>query len=225
MTELGIPCWSDEREPLRVGSCGRVDNDWYEMEVVNPATDTPLPRGQTGEFVVRPRQPWTIMKGYVGMPQETVQAWRNLWFHTGDMGFVDEEGYVYFVERQSERIRRRAENISAFEIESAALQHACVQEAAAVGVASGYESDEDIKLAVVLSPATSLAPEALLGFLADRLPHHMVPRYIEFLDRLPRSSTGKIVRAQLKIQAVNAVLWDRKAAGIELQKFITARRD
>lgn len=223
MTELGIPCWGDEREAPRPGASGRVDSDWYELQVVDPATDEPVPTGQLGEFVVRSKHPWTIMQGYIGLPDATAKAWRNLWFHTGDLGFIDDDGYVHFVERATERIRRKGENISAFEIESAALQQDCVAEAVAVGVPSGFESDEEVKLVVVRHPGMPLAPETLLRFLAERLPHYMVPRYIEFVDSLPRSATGKIQRGSLKASTATAV-WDRKAAGIELRRLLEPTR-
>src|SRR5690606_40242543 len=83
MTEIGIASWCDVSKPLVVGSCGRVDTEFFEFAVVDPATDRPVPTGTMGEFVVRPRYPWTIMQGYLGMPDKTVEAWRNLWFHTG----------------------------------------------------------------------------------------------------------------------------------------------
>ncbi len=107
MTEIGIPCWTDHREALQVGSCGRVDEENFELAVLD-VCDRPVPAGQVGEFAVRPRHPWTTMQGYLGMPEQTVQAWRNLWFHTGDCGYVDQSGAVYFVDRAKERIRRRA---------------------------------------------------------------------------------------------------------------------
>ncbi|WP_439672981.1 AMP-dependent synthetase and ligase (plasmid) [Cupriavidus necator] len=219
MTEVGIPVWSSLGEPLREGSCGKVDERWFEFAVLDPETDAHVATGQLGEFAVRPRQPWTLMQGYMGMPEKSVQAWRNLWFHTGDLGYVDDDGYVYFVDRASDRIRRRAENISAYEIEMAALQHPAVAEAVAVGAPSEFAGDDDIRLCLVLKAKQLEKPEELLKHLANLLPHFMVPRYIEFLSEFPRSVTHKVQRAVLKCRPLNLPeVWDRKAHGVVLRQ-------
>jgi crotonobetaine/carnitine-CoA ligase len=221
MTEVGIPLWISLDEPLREGSCGKVDARWFEFAVLDPDTDMPLAPGEVGEFAVRPRHPWTLMQGYMGMPERTVQAWRNFWFHTGDLGRVDADGYAYFVDRVSDRIRRRAENVSAYDIEVAALAHASVAEAAAVGAPSEFAGDDDIRLCVVLKPGQAPAPEDLLRHLAQRLPHFMVPRYIECLAELPRSATHKVQRAALKRRPLDAPeVWDRKAHGVVLRDMV-----
>lgn len=221
MTELGIVCWSDHREPLRVGSCGRVDETWFELSVVDPETDMPVHRGSVGELVVRPRAPWTIMQGYLGMPDETITAWQNLWFHTGDCGYIDNEGYVYFVDRIKERIRRRAENISASDIEAIALTHPAIREAAAVGVPSGLESDDDIMLCYVTEPGLSPDPVDILKFILRSLPHFMVPRYLCNMASLPRTITGKLQRSALKPLLDSDTVWDRKKAGVALRTLAT----
>jgi crotonobetaine/carnitine-CoA ligase len=220
MTEVGIPCWSSLDEPLHEGSCGRVDDEWFEFRIVDPETDEPLPPGETGEFVVRARRPFTLMQGYIGMPDKTVEAWRNMWFHTGDVGYVDASGLVYFVDRGSERIRRRAENISPYDIEVAALKHPAVAEAAAVGVPSGLSGDDDVKLCVVLRDGMALEAVDLLRHLAAELPHFMVPRYLEFVEALPRSATHKVQRAALKRPPFGADVWDRKQHGVALRDLV-----
>lgn len=219
MTEINNPCWSSLDEPLRPGSCGKVDPTWSEFRIVDPETDLEVPAATVGEFVVRPRLPWTMMQGYLGMPEKSVEAWRNLWFHTGDSGYLDKDGYVYFVDRLGDRIRRRAENISSYDIESAVVGYSGVRECSAVGVASGFESDDDIKLCIVPLPHASIDFTDLLKFLVQRLPHYMVPRYIELMDVLPRTSTNKVRKAELRSSGVNASTWDRKAAGISLKEF------
>ncbi len=216
MTEINNPCWCPLDEPLRTGSCGKLNSEWAELRVVDPRNDVELPAGQVGEFVVRPKKPWTMMQGYIGMPERTVEAWRNLWFHTGDAGYVDTDGWYHFVDRLGDRIRRRAENISSYEIESAASSHPAVLECAAVGVPSGYEADDDIKLFVVSHAATSLAPLDMLEHLVRLLPHYMVPRYIELISALPRTPTNKVRKAELRSGAIAGVCWDRKAAGVSL---------
>lgn len=217
MTEVGIPCWHPYDEPLRRGSCGKIHDDWYEFRVVDPDTDIEVPHGVVGEFVIRPKYPSTLMQGYFGRPDATAEAWRNLWFHSGDGGYIDADGWVYFVDRLKDRIRRRAENISSFDIECAALKYPGVTEAAAVGVPSGFAGDDDVKLCIAIAAGSTVEARGLIDYLAKALPHHMVPRYIEILPALPRTPTTKIQKSALRASGVRAETWDRKAAGIELR--------
>lgn len=223
MTEINIGTWRPYDEPLRLGSCGRISHEWVELRIVDPETDQELPAGQAGELVVRPKKPFVFMSGYIGMLEKTIEAWRNLWFHTGDIGYIDDEGYCYFVDRLGDRIRRRAENISSYDIEAAALAHPDVVEAAAVGVASDFEADDDIKLCVVVNPGASIGPETMLRYLAKGLPHYMVPRYIEMMDALPRTPTNKVRKAELRMRGT-AQTWDRKQAGLALRDVVSEAR-
>jgi carnitine-CoA ligase len=216
MTEVGVPVWAALEEPLRLGSCGRNDEELFEVAIADPVTDGILPANQVGELVVRPRLPWLLMQGYMGMPEETVATWRNLWFHSGDSAYRDADGNFFFVDRLKDRIRRRAENISSYEIESAALTHPSVAEAAAVGVPSEFQGDDDIKLCVVTKAEATLDEPDLLAHLARHLPHYMLPRYVERLPALPRTPTNKVRKAELRASGVERV-WDRKAAGIEVR--------
>lgn len=218
MTEIGIPAWHPADEPLRPGSCGRIRDEWFEFRVADPQTDRELPDGAVGEFQVRPRRPGVIMAGYYGAPEETLKAQRNLWFHTGDFGHRDAEGWLWFSGRAADRIRRRAENISAHDIEHAASGAPGIQESAAIGVPSGFDSDDDILLCVLVAPgAAAPAPLAVLERLAGKLPHHMLPRYIRVMDEFPRSATGKIRKDLLKRSFVPAATWDRQAEGISVR--------
>lgn len=220
MTEVTIPIWQPFDESLRVGSCGRLREEYFELCIVDPDTDEAMPTGRIGEMVLRPRRPFTMMQGYLRMPDITVETWRNLWFHTGDLGYVGEDGYVYFVDRVKERIRRRAENISSFEIEAAALTHPGVAECAAVGVPSEYDGDDDVLLCVVPVPGSEPDEAALTAHLAAALPHFMVPRYLRFLEALPRTPTGKPQKVQLRNEGVTSTTWDRKASGVFLRDIL-----
>ena len=220
MTEANIPIWSSLDEPLRPGCCGRPIADHYELRIVDPDSDYEVEPGATGELIVRSKLPWTLMQGYSGMPEATIKAWRNLWFHTGDLVYRDEEGYFHFVDRLGDRIRRRAENVSSYEIEHAAATYPGLTECAAVGVASEFASDDDIKLVVVPQRAATIDPVELLMHLARRLPHYMVPRYIEIIDSLPRTPTNKVRKAVLRESGVGPGTWDRKAAGIALRELV-----
>ncbi|MCZ4291675.1 AMP-binding protein [Hoeflea alexandrii] len=214
MTEIGIVTWAEAGTPR--GSCGKV-SEFYDLCIVDPDTDEELPAGRTGEILVRPRLPWITFQGYYGMAEATVSAWRNLWFHTGDMGRLEPDGHLYFSDRVKDRIRRRSENISSFEIEAAALSHAAVAEAAAVGVASRFEGDDDVKLCLVVNPDTIIDPADLLRHLAGQLPHYMIPRYVDIRDSLPRSNTNKVRKAVLRAAGTTSPIWDREAAGLSVR--------
>nr|WP_240940586.1 AMP-binding protein [Planosporangium flavigriseum] len=220
MTEVTVPVWQPYSEPLRVGCCGRLRDEHFELRIVDPDTDEEMPTGQTGEIVIRPRRPWTIMQGYLHNPEATLNAWRNLWFHSGDLGYLDADGYLYFVDRAKERIRRRAENISSYEIEAAAVTHPGVTECVAVGVPSEFEGDDDVMIVVIRAAGSDTAPEELVAYLAQRLPHFMVPRYITFVDELPRTPLGKPQKALIKKAGVTEATWDRKATGVSLRELV-----
>lgn len=220
MTEVTIPIWQPYDAPLRVGSCGLLRSEHFELRIVDPDTDEAMPVGRTGEMALRPKRPWTMMQGYFQMPEATLAAWRNLWFHTGDLAYIAEDGYVYFVDRLKERIRRRAENISSFEIEAAGITHPAIAECAAVGAPSEFEGDDDVMLCVILEPGGTVSPGELIRYLAKRLPHFMVPRYVRFMEALPRTPTGKPQKASLRSEGVTPTTWDRKAAGLSLRDIV-----
>jgi crotonobetaine/carnitine-CoA ligase len=222
MTEIGCPSWTSLDRPYVPGSCGRPLRNYYDLRIVNPDTDEEMLPNFTGEIVVRPLYPSTIMQGYLGMYQETVHSWRNLWFHTGDAGYLDEDGNMFFVDRLKERIRRRAENISAYDIENAALSFPQIREAAAVGVPSEFEGDDDIKLCIVCEGV--IDPVDLLTFLAARLPPFMLPRYIERSDALPRTPTNKVKKRELSAAGVGATTWDRNRQSVRLRDLYNRNR-
>lgn len=216
MTELTVPIWQSLDEPLRVGCLGRVREDYFELRIVDPETDEEKSPNAVGELTLRPRLPWTIMQGYLRMSEATVDAWRNLWFHTGDMGYRDEQGHVYFMDRAKERIRRRAENISSYEIEAAARPHTSIADCAAVGVPSEFDGDDDILLCVTPASGAEVRPVELIEHVAARVPHFMVPRYVQVLNEFPRTPTGKIQKSVLR--RVDEGTWDRKRAGVTLRE-------
>lgn len=220
MTEINCPCYRPYDEALRPGSSGKVLTEWYEVKIVDPLTDEEVPAGEVGEIVVRSKHPWTIMQGYFGMPEKTAEAWRNLWFHTGDMAYFDSDGYMYFIDRLKDKIRRKAENISSFDIESAVNTHPLILESAAVGVASQFDADDEIKVYAVIRPGASLQPKELIEYLVDLLPHYMVPNYIEYIEQLPRTITNKVQKAKLRQLGITDNTWSRKTAGVSVRKLI-----
>jgi len=218
MSELNIVASSRYDETRPVGSAGRVDSDLYDVRIVDTDTDIEVAPGEVGEIAVRPRIPWTTTLGYLGMPERTVEAWRNLWMHTGDMGRIDEAGYLYFSERQGERIRRKAENISSFDIESVVSRFDGVAECAAVGVPSELAGDDAVKVCLVLAEGANVDFLDLLRHCVQGLPHFMVPRYFEVLDSMPRTPTAKIQKSVLRQRGVSTATWDRHAAGIRIRE-------
>ena len=219
MTECNIPTYMPFDEPLRDHSCGKVLDEWFEMAIVDPDTDEELPPNTVGEMVVRPKEPWAFMAGYHAMPEKTVEAWRNFWFHTGDAGTCDEEGYFYFVDRMKDCIRRRGENISSYEIEQVLNDHPAVAESAAVAVKSSIAGGEDeVKACVLLRPETRLQPEDLLDYCQERMPYFAVPRYVEFVSDMPKTPTEKLRKHILREAGITPKTWDREAAGYVVRR-------
>jgi carnitine-CoA ligase len=207
-TEVGIATASPYGE-WRLGSCGVAHEERFDIAVVDEH-DRIVGAGEPGELVVRPKQPYVITTGYYGAWEATTHCFRNMWLHTGDRVWRDEDGYYYFLDRMKDAIRRRGENISSFDLESEVNLHPAVLECAAIGVPSDLE-DEDIKLVVVERPGESLQPEELVAFCAERLPRSMVPRYVEMIDALPRTPTDKVAKYRLRDAGLTSTTWDRQA--------------
>lgn len=207
LSDTGIVLYNPPGEPRRPGSCGRPVHP-FDVKVLDP-DDFELPSGQVGEICIRPLEPHVILNEYLGMPEVTVQAWRDLWFHTGDLARRDEDGYFYFVGRGADVIRRRGENISALEIEAVISRHAAVLEVAAFGVPSEL-TEEDVMVVVSLRADQELDERTLLSYCDERLPRHMLPRYVEFTGPLPKTPTEKIEKRVLKSRGVGPGTFDRE---------------
>ena len=192
LTETGVATMMDPTLPPRLGSCGKA-NPGYEVTIVEPGTDLPLPPGTPGEIVVDQRIPNIIMRAYYGMPEKTAEDFRNLKLHTGDLGRMDADGYVYFMDRVKDYIRRRGENVSSMEVERQVAEHPEVKEAAAIGVKAGEgASSEDEIMVVCIAEGATPDPAELTQWLAERMPYFMVPRYIRFVDALPKTPTERV---------------------------------
>ncbi|XVQ15174.1 AMP-binding protein [Spirillospora sp. CA-255316] len=211
MTEISVPIISPP-DPTNTASCGRL-RPGVEARLVDEH-DREVPGGSPGELILRTQQPWALNSGYWNMPEATAEAWRNGWFHTGDVFRVDAQGDYYFVDRRKDAIRRRGENISSFEVEREVLAHPAVREAAAVGVPSP-QGEDDLLVAISLKASTTLAPEDLFAFLTSRAAHYMVPRYIRVLPELPKTPTNKIEKHRLRTEGVTHDTWDRTHHGLE----------
>jgi carnitine-CoA ligase len=195
LTDAGMPCFEDPDQVEPVGSCGRPSPP-YELGIVDELDDH-VGAGTVGEIVVRSTEPSVLMDGYWGAPEETLQAFRNFWFHTGDLGSLDEQGYLYFEGRKSDSIRRRGENISAFEVEEVLMAHPDIQECAAIGVPSDL-TEEDVMVFVVRRTGSTLDERAISEFCRDRLARFMVPTRLAFLEAIPKTPTGKPEKYKLR---------------------------
>lgn len=208
MTETSCPLVSDGFDLGPVGSCGRP-REGYQVRLVDEL-DREVPPGELGELIIRSDKPWTQMSGYWKRPEATVAAWRNQWLHTGD-GFVrDENDNFFFVDRKKDAIRRRGENISSFEVEAQVNEHPDVIECAAVAVPSEFSEDE-VKVAVVRREGAQVTAAGLHAYLIERMPKFMVPRYIEFLEELPKTPTQKIRKVALRDEGITEGTWDASA--------------
>ncbi len=192
------------------GSCGRP-SPHFEVAILDEAGRR-LPAGQPGEICLRNREPDTFLSGYLGLPEKTLELLRDLWLHSGDRGYLDDRGFLYFQDRLKDAIRRRGENISSFEVERLINRHPAVAESAVVALPSELGEDE-VKAVVVLRPGHSLAPLDLLAFCAATMPYFMTPRFIAFRQALPRTPTQKVQKHELRREGRTPDLWDREAAG------------
>ena len=203
--------------PEKWASAGRVSPK-VEVRIVDDE-DFELPPGEVGEIVVRGREPWVLAQGYYDLPEANVRASRNLWFHTGDRGYVDADGFLYFVDRKKDAIRRRGENISSYEVEQIILKHPAVLEVAAFPVTSEHSEDE-VMVSVVLREGAMLKAEELVEFCQENMAYFMVPRYVEFVSALPKTMTEKVEKYKLCESAQKRLpaIWDRERAGIKLKR-------
>lgn len=209
--------------PMRSGfdlvdnkSCGRLAADRYEVRIVDE-DDKEQPPGVPGEALVRTREPWIMSNGYWNHPEWTVNAWRNQWFHTGDMLMCDEDGNYYFVDRTKDAIRRRGENISSMEVENEINAHPDVLECAVIPTAS-FDTEQEVMAVIVPKEGREIDPETLIRFLEPRMAYFMIPRYVDQVDALPKTPTGKIQKFPLRETGVTAATWDREAAGVKLTR-------
>src|SRR5262249_43639647 len=151
-------------------------SDLFDVAILGDH-DEELPSGQLGQIAVRPKQPFITMLGYWQQPEATLAMWRNLWLHSGDAGFKDDEGLFYFTDRLKDAIRRRGENISSTEVEGIISQHPAVLECAVFPVRSEH-TEEEVMAAIVIRPGRAVKPEELVAFLQPRMAHFMIPRFI-----------------------------------------------
>jgi crotonobetaine/carnitine-CoA ligase len=158
-----------------------------------------------------------MFEGYWGRPEATVEASTNWWYHTGDIGRIDADGYLYFVDRKADYLRRRGENISSFEIERVLMSHGSLADVAVHAVPSELTED-DLKLTATVKEGVQLSEEEIFHWCVGQLPYFALPRYIELRDQLPRSPVGRVLKRQLREEGVTAGTWDAELAGVTFEK-------
>ena len=211
---FSVTCFTPDDPPEKAGSAGRPRGA-CELRIVDDDGTVLLP-GEVGEIQLLPLLAGSMMKGYYKMPAETARAFVDGWFCTGDRGFLDADGYLYFVDRKKEAMRRRGENISAYEVELILSRHPAILEVAAIPVASEM-SEDDVMVYVVLRPGETMTHAEVIHFAAEHMSYFMVPRFVEFTLGLPKTATEKLEKYKLKqdAQERRADLWDREREGVE----------
>jgi crotonobetaine/carnitine-CoA ligase len=207
----------DDGTPWNGAAMGKPVS-YLEVKLLDE-TDHEVPVGTVGEICVRPKEPGLIFLGYFREPALTLQAWRNLWHHTGDMALRDEAGVFFFADRKKDYIRYNGRNISMFEVEAVVETHPDVADVAAYGIASvDLESESELIINVICKAGCCVTPEALATFLNDNAPYYFVPRYIVFTDSLPRNPHGRVLKHVLRDQGLPATAWDRRKAGFQVRR-------
>ncbi|MCZ7662937.1 MAG: AMP-binding protein [Thermoleophilia bacterium] len=214
-TECGLTnfrTW-DQAKP---GSCGPA-NCGYDVKIFDE-NDDECPPNVEGEIVVRPLKSHIMLKEYYNMPDKLGARMRNSWWHTGDMGVMDEGGYLYFKRRKEESIRFRGHFVSTTELEAVVNRHPDVLECAAYRVPDQLGQEHDVAIAVRLIPERDLAPEDLLAHCERDLPFYMIPCYLRWVDDFERTPTMRIVKRSLEEDGITVDMWSRRAAGYRLSR-------
>jgi crotonobetaine/carnitine-CoA ligase len=216
VTEASLISWSPPGVGARPNAAGIINDEYFDVRIFDD-DDSEQPRNTDGEIVIRPKRPHIMFEGYWGRPDATVKTSRNWWYHTGDVGRIDDDRYLYFVDRKADYLRRRGENISSFEVESVLMAHGAIADVAVHAVPSEMTED-DLKITATLEEGASITEEELFRWSIDQLPYFALPRYIEFRPELPRSPVGRVLKRELREQGVTPETWDVEASGITYEK-------
>jgi crotonobetaine/carnitine-CoA ligase len=209
LTEGSVLSYVPSDDRVEAANCVGYPNPHFDVRVVDSG-DEQVPIGQQGEIVFRPLHPFVCMTSYFEDPASTMKALRNFWFHTGDLGSIDENGRLYFFERMGDTIRRRGVNIPSFHIEEIAAAYPGVRDAAAVGVPSDV-GEFEIKLCIAEQSDGAVSIPDMVRWLTTQLPREMVPRFIEIKNEFDRTITQKIIKRTLKQEGItpNTVATDK----------------
>ena len=200
MTESGMSFYEKISSDKTIPGCaGYPIEELYEVKIANPENDETLPCNKIGELLIRPKYPGIFSAGYYKMPDKTVEAWRNLWFHTGDACFFDEKGRMHYFDRIKDCIRRRGENISAFELEQVINSYPEVEESAAIGVKTEKSGGEDeVLVCIVKNKGANIENDKFLLFCQEKLPRFAVPKYIRYVESIRKTGSGKLSKVDVR---------------------------
>ena len=199
----------------KAGSLGKP-HEIYDVAIFGD-DDQPAAPNEIGEIVGKPRIPYAMTQGYYKMPDKSLETFRNFWFHTGDLGYYDEQGYYFFVDRKKDAIRRRGENISSFEVEKVINANPKVLESAALAHPSEMGEDE-VRVAVILKEGQTMTPLELVQWCEERMAYFMVPRFVEFRTSFPKTPTDRVEKYKLRQEGLPPDHWDREKAGYKLKR-------
>jgi crotonobetaine/carnitine-CoA ligase len=216
VTEASLISWSPPGVANRPNAAGVVNDEYFDVRIFDD-DEREVAAGTDGEIVIRPKRPHVMFEGYWGRPEATVETSRNWWYHTGDIGRVDADGYLSFVDRKADYLRRRGENISSFEVESILMAHGALADVVVHAVPSDLTED-DLKITATRKEGATVTEEELFRWSLDQLPYFAVPRYIEFRAEMPRSPVGRVLKRDLREEGVTPATWDAEAAGITYEK-------
>ncbi|MEZ5815665.1 MAG: AMP-binding protein [Hyphomicrobiaceae bacterium] len=206
-TETGVVTMTPPGGERREASCGKPNSATFDVMLADE-NDAPVAEGEVGEILVRPRRPFAMLTAYYNSPEATVEAFRNLWFHTGDNARSDKDGYLYFVDRKKDAIRRRGENISSSEVEAILNRHPAILECAVIAVPSELGEDE-VKAVVVLREGATATPDELWAFAEEHMPRFWVPRFLELRAAMPKTPSQKIQKYLLRAGDDPGTVYDR----------------
>jgi crotonobetaine/carnitine-CoA ligase len=215
-TEASLISWQPPGISNKPNAAGVINDEYFDVRIFDD-DDHELPRGTDGEIVIRPKRPHTMFEGYWGRPEATVATSTNWWYHTGDIGRIDDEDYLFFVDRKADYLRRRGENISSFDVERVLMGHGALADVAVHAVPSELTED-DLKITATVAEGASIREDELFRWCIDELPYFALPRYIEFRAELPRSPVGRVLKRELRDEGVTAATWDAEKSGITFEK-------
>ncbi len=216
VTEASLISWQPAGGVNKPNAAGVINDEYFDVRIFDD-DDNELGNHADGEIVIRPKRAHVMFEGYWGRPEATVETSRNWWYHTGDIGRIDDDNFLFFVDRKADYLRRRGENISSFEVERILMGHGQLADVAVHAVPSAMTED-DLKVTATRIEGSTLTEEALFLWCIDQLPYFALPRYVEFRAELPRSPVGRVLKRELRDEGPTAQTWDAETSGIVIEK-------
>jgi len=207
-----VPITVTKPDGPRFRSTSGMVSPLLDLAIVDEA-DREVPLGEAGEIVVRPKVPNAMYSGYWRKPEITTATWSNLWHHTGDFGKLDSSGFVTFVDRKKDVLRRRGENVSALALETLIRTHPAVADVA-VSPVPGPFGDDDIKASIVLADGAAVEPAEFFEFVRERVAYFAVPRYVDIRTALPVNALSRVMKHVLRDEGVTDSMWDLDKLGL-----------